>query len=419
MVWIHGGGFRDGAGSNRAYEGTALAKRGVVLVTLNYRLGPLGFLAHPELSRESAYGASGNYGMLDQIAALEWVQRNITAFGGDPERVTIFGESAGSTSVSVLVASPLAAGLFHRAIGESGGSLGPMTHLKSDGVGQRGAERIGVAFAKAAGADSLEELRALPAGHLVEVFAADRQRFRMRPIVDGWVLPDEVRRILARGEHNQVPVIVGSNANEMTTLADLSAIPRTLEDYRKRVASRYGDMAGEFDTFYPAANVDEAIGAYLGSLRDETFTLDMRSWARAMAVAGSPTYLYFFSHVPPIPNSEFYGAFHAAEVTYVFDNLRRTGRRFPSAEFEFADAISRYWVSFAASGDPNGEGLPEWLPYDRDNEPYLELGDPIRLRHHLLAPQLDFLERFQAHREAARPSAEMWGLSNQPVLLTS
>ncbi|HEU0186025.1 MAG TPA: carboxylesterase family protein, partial [Blastocatellia bacterium] len=191
MVWIHGGALTRGSGATRAYDGTALAKKGVVLVTINYRLGPLGYLAHPELTAESPDHSSGNYGALDQIAALKWVQKNIAAFGGDPDRVTIFGESAGSWSVNLLVASPLARGLFHRAIGQSGGSFGPMAYLKDERNGRAPAEKIGEAFAKAAGADPIGALRALPAEKIVEVFNNDPEgkKFRTQPNVDGWALP--------------------------------------------------------------------------------------------------------------------------------------------------------------------------------------------------------------------------------------
>src|SRR6266404_3557411 len=253
MVWIHGGALTRGSGANRVYDGTAFAKKGVVLVTINYRLGPLGYLAHPELTSESPRHSSGNYGVLDQIAALKWVQTNIAVFGGDAKNVTIFGESAGSWSVNTLVATPLAKGLFHRAIGESGGSFGPMPYLKEDRNKIASAEKVGVAFAKAAGADSIKALRELPAEKIVDVFNNDAEgkKFRTQPCVDGWVLPDEIRNIFARNTHNDVPVIVGSNANEMTPLTTPDSVPKTMEDYRKRVSMQYGEMIKEFDAVYP------------------------------------------------------------------------------------------------------------------------------------------------------------------------
>jgi para-nitrobenzyl esterase len=400
MVWIHGGALTRGSGANRVYDGTALAKKGVVLVTINYRLGPLGYLAHPELTSESPQHSSGNYGVLDQIAALKWVQKNIAGFGGDPNRVTIFGESAGSWSVNALVASPLAKGLFHRAIGESGGSFGPGTYLREDRNALPSAERIGVAFAKALGADSLKTMRAVPADKIIEVFNNDPEgkKFRTQPNVDGWVLPDEIRNIFAKGKQNDVPVIVGSNANEMTTLTVPANVPKTIEDYRKRVEPLYGGMVKELDAVYPVRSADDVVAAYLGGLRDVTFTLPMRTWARMTSTGRSGAYLYFFSHVAPNPNSKYLGAYHASEIAYVFNNLNRQNALLQEIDFKLADVMSTYWVNFATTGDPNGKGLPTWMPYDSEAEPYLDFGDAVQLRNHLLQDQLDFLERFQKRR---------------------
>jgi len=400
MVWIHGGALTRGSGSNRVYDGTAFAKKGVVLVTLNYRVGPLGYLAHPELTAESPQHSSGNYGVLDQIAALKWVQKNIAAFGGDPNRVTIFGESAGSWSVNTLVASPLAKGLFQRAIGESGGTFGPGTYLKEDRNAMPSAEKIGVAFARAAGADSIKALRAVPAEKIIDVFNNDPEgrKFRTQPNVDGWVLPDEIRNIFAKGKQNDVPVIVGSNANEMSTLTVPATVPKTIEDYRKRVEPQYGAMIKEFDAVYPVKTAEDVGAAYLGALRDVTFTLPMRTWARMTSTGRSKAYLYFFSHVTPNPNSKYLGAYHASEIAYVFNNLNRQNSALQEIDFKLADMMSTYWVNFATTGDPNGKGLPRWTPYSAETEPYLDFGDAVQLRNHLLKNQLDFLEQFQWRR---------------------
>ncbi len=400
MVWIHGGALTRGSGSNRVYDGAAFAKRGVILVTINYRLGPFGYLAHPELSGESPNHSSGNYGVLDQIAALKWVQKNIAAFGGDPGRVTIFGESAGSWSVNALVASPLAKGLFHRAIGQSGGSFGPMTYLKQDRPSMPSAEKIGAAFAKAAGADSIKALRDVPAEKIVALFNEDPEgrKFRTSPNVNGWVLPDEIRNIFAQGKHNDVPVIVGSNADEMTTLTTPAILPKTIDDYRKRVATQYGEMIKEYDALYPVSSEADIKAAYLGSLRDVTFTLPMRTWARMTATGRSKAYLYFFSRVPPNPNSKYLGAYHAAEISYVFNNLNRQNALLQETDYKLSDVMMSYWVNFATTGDPNGKGLVGWKPYDQKSEPYMEFGDAVGLRNHLLKAQLDFQEQFQQRR---------------------
>jgi para-nitrobenzyl esterase len=400
MVWIHGGALTRGSGSNRVYDGTAFAKRGVVLVTINYRLGVLGYMAHPELTAESPDRSSGNYGVLDQIAALRWVRKNISAFGGDPGRVTIFGESAGSWSVNALVASPLAKGLFHRAIGQSGGSFGPMTHLAQDRPNLPSAEKIGAAFAKAAGAGSISELRKLPAEKIVEVFNNDPEgkRFRTSPNVDGWVLPDEIRNIFAQGKQTDVPVIVGSNADEMTTLTTPAILPKSIEDYRKRVDAQYGEMIKEFDALYPVKSEADIKAAFLGSLRDVTFTLPMRTWARQTSKGRSKAYLYFFSRVPPNPNSKYLGAYHAAEIAYVFNNLNRENALLQDTDYRLSDVMMSYWVNFATTGDPNGKGLPAWTTYDQKAEPYMDFGDSVVLRNHLLKAQLDFQEQFQKRR---------------------
>jgi para-nitrobenzyl esterase len=400
MVWIHGGGLTRGSGASRWYDGSSLARKGVVLVTINYRLGPLGFLAHPELTAESRDHASGNYGLLDQIAALGWVRKNIAAFGGDAGRVTVFGESAGSWSVNVLVASPLARGLFQRAIGESGGSFGPMTYLKEDRDKLPSAEKIGAAFAKAAGADSIKALRAIPAEKIVDIANNDAEgkKFRTQPNVDGWVLPDEIRGIFAKGKQNDVPVIVGSNANEMTTLVPPATVPKTLEGYRKLVAAAYGEAGRELDSFYPAKTDEDAAGAFLGRIRDVSFSLPMRTWARMSATGRSKAWLYQFSHFPPNPNSKYLGAYHAGEIVYVFNNLDRQNQAYVETDFRLSEMMSKFWVNFATTGNPNGRGLPQWTPYEREAEPYMDFGDTVQLRNHLLKEQLDFLEQFQKDR---------------------
>lgn len=403
MVWIHGGALTRGSGSNAVYDGTALAKKGVVLVTINYRIGPLGYLAHSELTSESPQHSSGNYGVLDQIAALKWVRKNIAALGGDPNRVTIFGQSAGSWSVNTLVASPLAKGLFQRAIGESGGAFPHDAYLREDRNKLPSAEKIGAAFAKAAGANSIKALRALPAEKIVEVFTNDPEgrKFRTQVNVDGWVLPDETRNVFAQGKHNDVPVIAGSNANEMTTLTTPAMVPKTVEDYRKRVESQYGEMIKELDAVYPVKSAEDIKDAYLGSLRDTIFSLPMRTWARMTAAGHSKAYLYFFSHVRPSPNSKYNGAYHASEIAYVFSNLSRENKAYQDVDFKLAEMMTSYWVNFATTGDPNGKGLPKWKPYNHNVEPYLDFGDTVQVRNHLLKEQLDFLEQFQRSSSAA------------------
>lgn len=393
MVWIHGGALTRGSGSTPTYDGESLAAKGVVLVTINYRLGVFGFLAHPELTAESDHKASGNYGFLDQIAALEWVHNNIAAFGGDPGRVTIFGESAGSWSVNVLVASPLAKGLFHRAIGESGGNFGPMKRLSE-------VEQSGAKFAASVGADRFEALRSKPAADLTKASASAA----FAANVDGWLLSDDVYTIFASGKQNDVPVIIGSNANEATSLAPWPP-SGTAASFADQLRRRFGADADKVLAVYPAKTDEEAQQAHYASFRDVTFTWQMRTWARLAARTGkSKVFLYYFSRVPPGPASSRYGAFHAAEIAYAFNNLKLGKRPNEPTDFDLADKMSSYWTNFAQSGDPNGPGLPPWPAYNEKTDLALELGDQIKPVSDLHKKSLDFWDSYFAglRRKQAR-----------------
>ncbi|MEX2115009.1 MAG: carboxylesterase family protein [Pirellulales bacterium] len=406
MVWIHGGALTRGSGSLPIYDGTSLAKQGVVLVTLNYRLGPFGYLSHPLLSKESPHGASGNYGVLDQIAALQWVQRNIVAFGGDPTRVTIFGESAGSWSVCALLATPLAEGLLQRAIGQSGGCFGLMPDLKSESHGQPPAEARGerlAALLDCAGAtDPLVAMRAKSAADILAATAKEPAGTRTAACVDGWVFPQEISQVYAAGKQAAVPVIVGSNADEGTSLF-AGAVPASRDVFLQSAARKYGDLTDAFLKVYPVTSESDVRNAFLRSMRDEWFTWEMRSWALRTQQAGQTAFLYYFSHVPPRPDREQLGAYHAAEVPYVFDNLRLVPWQLEAADKALAAAISGAWVRFAASGNPQGGELPAWAPYDPTAEPYLEFGDTIRPGQHLLKPECDFFDEHMTRRRGGSP----------------
>ena len=403
LVWIHGGAHVIGNGADVSYDGTALAKRGVVLVTINYRLGSLGYLAHPLLSAESEHGASGNYGALDQVAALEWVQRNIAAFGGDPDRVTIFGESAGSQSVSHMMATPLAAGLFHGAIGQSGGGFGTSGHARPRAEAEGAGERF-VATLLGEGTDpSVAAMRAASAD---EVLAAPL--LAGGATVDGWVFPDSIYDIFAASRQHDVPVIVGSNADEGTMFTPPIA---SVEAYREGVRRQYGDLADEFLATYPAESADEAWQRQAAIFTDRTFGWEMRTWARMMKTASSPAYLYFFSRVPPAPEGDafaHYGAYHTAEIPYVFDNFGmatsfHADRAWDVTDRELSETLASYWVNFAATGDPNGAGLPAWPVYSEEADELLEFGDTVQVRTGVRKARLDLLDRhFAALREAAR-----------------
>jgi para-nitrobenzyl esterase len=385
MVWIHGGGLEHGTGSAIGYDGENLARLGVVVVTINYRLGIFGFLALPELAQESPHHAAGNYGLMDQIAALGWVQHNIAAFGGDPSRVMVFGESAGSTSVNVLMASPLAQGLLARAAGESGGSFGPMLSLAE-------AEKQGLEIARGLGVteDVLRSLRRKSA----DLLLASSGNGQVGQIVDGWVLPLSVYAIFAAGKQNDVPLLVGHNANEGSIWNPPKELVTTAA-YVDGARKRYGPLADQFLKIYPPGSSDDDIlAAYAASFRDGQFGWDMRTWARMATQTGHhDVYRYYFTRVPPGRVSARLGAFHGAEMAYVFEN-------FPfrifylDADKKLGETIASYWVNFAKTGDPNGSGLPTWPIYDRAKDNVLELGDEIRVQREENAAGLDFFDAF-------------------------
>ncbi len=356
MVWIHGGAFTRGSGSMPTYNGENFAKKGIVLVTINYRLGVFGFFAHPQLTQESEHHSSGDYGILDEIAALQWVRKNIAAFGGDPGNVTIFGESAGSWAVNVLVASPLAKGLFQRAIGESGANFAVMTKLADL---EKSGARTG----------SVEDLRAKSAEDILKVPGA----FSVN--VDGWLLPADVMTIFEQGKQNDVPVLIGSNADEGTAFMPPKI---TLVGFEATAKQRFGARASQFFKLYPAASDEEAWKASAAVMRDQTFGVQMRIWARLQTKTGkAPAYLYYFSRVPPGPVGERYGAFHASEISYVFGTGDIGKRPWQEIDHKLSDAMSSYWVSFAARGNPDRKPLPVWPVYDEKKDLAMELGDKI------------------------------------------
>jgi para-nitrobenzyl esterase len=350
MVWLYGGGFTGGAGSEPRYAGDGLARKGAVVVTLNYRLGSLGFFAHPELTAEAEPKASGNYGMLDAIAALQWVQRNIAAFGGDPANVTVFGESAGANLTGALVASPRAKGLFHRAIAQSGGFMG-MAMARTGTLAR--AESAGAKALADAGIASIADARAKPAE---EVFATLRGAGL---VVDGYLIPADLSLTFANGRQNAVDLLVGSNKDEGTFFARPGL---TAERFKSQAKQRFGVLADQFLTMFPAGDDAQASASYLSSFSDEA-AWAMREFAEVQAKQGSNAYVYYFTRVPPtLADRPSRGATHVAEIPYMFDNLAPPVA-WTDADRRLADVMSSYWVNFARSGDPNGSGLPAWPAY--------------------------------------------------------
>ncbi len=398
MVWIHGGGFRDGTGAMLLHDGTELAKKGVLLVTINYRLGVLGFFAHPELTKESDRGASGNYGLMDAIAALEWVQRNIAHFGGDPAKVTIFGQSAGSMAVSCVQASPLAKGLFRAVIGESGASFGGL--LAGGSLAQ--AEEAGVKFAQRMGASSLAGLRAQPASKLITA------GFGASPINDGYVLPASPLAIFRKGAENRVPALVGSNSDEGRLFARGRM---TAQEFTAQARQRFGADADEYLKLYPAGSDAQAAESRQRATTAESMGLNMRLWAENEAKAGLPAFIYYFTRVtaggPPngFPAEALkLGAPHGEDLAYVSNNISHIDALHDSDTFrnaqpapydiKLADIVSSYWVNFAKRLDPNGPGLPRWDRFDAaKTEMVMELGDKVGMRPHPDNAGIVFLEK--------------------------
>lgn len=359
MVWIHGGGFAAGASSEPRQDGTMLAKKGVVLVSMNYRLGVFGFFAYPALTQQSIHHAVGNYGLMDQVAALKWVQRNIGAFGGNPHEVTIFGESAGSFSVSGLMASPLARGLFERAIGESGAFLG-----KDPTKSLADSEADGGKFAQSIGASSLEALRAIPGPQLLGEVMKDNP-FRFWPNVDGYFFPEDPHAIYAAGKQAHVQLLAGWNRDEGNYEGFFDKTDPTVVNYVERAHQMFGDNAAEFLKLYPATTEAEVKRSAADIAGDQFIAFGTWKWIEMQRTTGESTvYRYEFDDAPPQPASQpSQGAYHSSEIEFVFEALPSKSLPWRPEDEKLSDLISAYWTNFAKTGNPNGPGLPHWPVY--------------------------------------------------------
>jgi para-nitrobenzyl esterase len=386
LLWIHGGAFLQGSGSVPVFDGSALASRGVVVVTVNYRLGVLGFLAHPALTREAHGAPPGNYGLQDLIAALRWLHRNAAAFGGDPSAITIDGQSAGAGAVLDLVASPLAAGLFARAVAESGGPAA--------GLSLSQAERAGEAFARSRGAASLADLRALTPEQLSAGVQAPTQQFS--PIVDGVLLPRSPDIAPIAGPLNDTPILVGGVADEDSWSPTFGAAsPAAL----KTLLSQYGSMAPVFAKLYPSSTAAERASAALQIPRDMALA-SLYAWARKrLAQSRRPLYGYLFDHIEPGTQSARYRVFHSSETPYLFGTLSAAPeRKFTARDRRISRELSSYWVSFIETGDPNTPDLPYWPPMRLPDPQLMELGDAMRPQPLLPARKLHAVQAFLAKR---------------------
>lgn len=394
LVWIHGGGFITGSANQN--DGSNFAKNGIVFVSIEYRTGALGFLAHPELSAENEKGISGNYGLMDMILALEWVQDNIAAFGGDPAKVTIMGESAGAIAVSMLCSSPLAKGLFRGAISESGGSFCPVDSVRTNNNGIRdvaGAEKYGLEFAERIGASSLAELRKMdPAAWVGDTQSTGVGGFW--PTVDGYVLPDDQYTMYSEGNYNDVNVLVGTNSDE----GSMFVRPVSLEQYISDVRRDYGPFADRILELYPASNDEQTMGAQADIFRETAFAWPSYIWAVLQQKTGKgKIYMYYFDQFDATPRNwggrevVSRGAGHASEMQYVFAT---PWRPFGPEDQKVSDAMHHYWINFIKSGDPNGEGLDHWPVYEENGRTVMYLKNGTSLIETPNMPQLQLMEDF-------------------------
>jgi para-nitrobenzyl esterase len=413
LYWIHGGGFVLGATSQPLYDGEELARLGCVVVSVHYRLGLFGFLAHPALSQESSEKVSGNYGLLDQVEGLRWVRRNIAAFGGDPQHVTIFGESAGGVSVLCLMVAPSARGLFHAAIAQSAAGM-DLARLREAPPGRQSAEQVGTRMIAACGlgasADA-EAVRRLDAKALLQAAPSPEsgiggplrlapRTFLVGPTVDGRVLPDKPNLLFAAGRQHAVPLIIGTTKDEMTLLLLGSKMPADEAAYAKQLADDFGDHAGPLAKAYPVSDAKQVRPAVIQLASDMSFIHEARYIARAHAATGQKTFRYQFSQGTPRGFLQSLGAHHGAEVPFLFQR--------PALRDESNQRLSRtmggYWIAFAATGDPNSPGLPTWPAYRLDTEPMIDFAADVRVLEGYRNDQLDAVEKYLHATSADMPA---------------
>lgn len=399
MVWFHGGGNTAGHGGPQIFDGANLASRGAVIVTANYRLGALGFLAHPGLTAESDQHSSGNYGILDQLAVLEWIKNNIAEFGGDSDRVTIFGQSAGGTDVCLLMSSPLAQGLIHGVIGQSPGCIKLDTELtQGHAMGEAFASSFGV---EDVSAQAIAKLRALDAETVIGTPGVGGST-----IIDGWVVPDRPYDMLANGQQNRIPIMVGGLANEYHGLAHTAPEidERELDGF---LQANFGDAAQDIKANYQSSLAKSPLEARKDISTDNGFLLASRMWARLVTERGDNAYVYYFSRPAPVfrlyvherpdlyndGGQRHFGAYHSGELAYVFDNQDLVGIGWNNEDRKLSETIADYWVSFARSGNPNADGLPSWPAYDPTTDTVQILDTRVHSAVHPRKAQLDDLER--------------------------
>jgi para-nitrobenzyl esterase len=396
MVWIYGGGFAAGATSEPRQDGKNLAQKGVVVVSMNYRLGIFGFFSHAELARESGHNSAGNYGLLDQLAALQWVHRNIERFGGDPAKVTIFGESAGSFSVSAQMASPLAQGLFQRAIGESGAFFGSVLSVKTLAQSEEADEK----FAESIGAHTLADLRAKSATDLLAAATDKTNPIRFAPNIDGCFLPQSPREIFAAGRQSHVPLLAGWNHDEGGYGDIFGKDEPAAANFAAFAHKRFGDRADDFLKLYPGATDEEAKRSAQDLAGDQFIAFSTWKWLEMQAATGgSALYRYEFDDAPPSPANSTEptrGAYHSAEIEFVFAVLANKDLPWRPEDKALSEQMSTYWSNFAKNADPNGEGLPPWPVYtSQGSYPVMHLNSPSHVAPDDHRARYEFLDKLK------------------------
>ncbi|MHA8067444.1 carboxylesterase/lipase family protein [Aquirufa sp. ROCK2-A2] len=381
LVYIYGGGFRSGGTACPIYDGESMAQKDILFVSINYRVGVFGFLAHPELRAESGVEASGNYALLDLIAGLKWVRENIESFGGDPNQVTIAGQSAGAFAVNFLCASPLAKGLFRAAIAESGGSI--LASPLRPKLTKWQAEDMGIAFAKSLGVEHAEDLRKLPAEKIQAISGG-----LSSPYEDGYVLPHSIQDIYQKSKQNDVPLLMGWNADDKVSG---KALPEN--EFQKNVEKRYLERASEVLKYYPSFQESSQFNLS----RDESFGIQVHSWAKAQKSTGkSNVYLYQFNRsLPAYDSKTAFGAFHSGEIVYAYANLHTLNRPWELIDHKLSESMSNYWANFVKTGNPNGNSLPKWPVFDLDKQEVLLLDETLESKELPNRKALEVLENFR------------------------
>jgi para-nitrobenzyl esterase len=414
FFWIYGGALWGGSNRDVLYDGARLAAQGIIVVTINYRLGVLGWLAHPSLSAESPLGISGNYGLLDQIAALRWVKNNIAAFGGDPANVTIAGESAGGLSVMYLMASPEARGLFAKAVAQSAYMVSTPA-LKDRVFGQRSAEQIGTAFVAGLNVPDITTLREMDAMKLT--YAAGAARFPPFGAVDGHILPAQLVDVFDKGEQAPVPILAGFNAGEIRSLRMLAPpAPASTSDYEKTIRANYGDLADAFLKLYPSDTMQESIYA---TTRDALYGWTAERLVRKQTQLGIPSYLYLFDHGYPAADAAGLHAFHGSELPFMWGTIDRTPPQWPkipATDSGLSDAMVQYWANFARAGQPQAANAPKWEPYGTTQSYMAFEAAPVPSQH-LMPGMYTLNEEVMCRRRASGDIPWNWnvGLAAPPL----